>query len=163
MRAEFTLPLADGAWPMGPNEKGAYIVTNEEGRKIIYETQFEDSEVTDPATNVTTIQKTIKEVKVARLDPQINSPVVELYINKEAKYGVVVYGNGIIEVFEYDVNKGDWTKTIGPSDRNIRDDMVYARTQKYYQNPNNNIVAMHFDHTDDTLTVTFVGSTEGFL
>ena len=76
---------------------------------------------------------------------------------------MVVYDNGIIEVFEYDVNKGDWTKTIGPSDRNIKDDMVYARTQKYYQNPNNNIVAMHFDHTDDTLTVTFVGSTEGFL
>lgn len=44
-------------------------MTNEEGRKIIYETQFEDTEVTDPATNVTTIQKTIKEVKVARLDP----------------------------------------------------------------------------------------------
>lgn len=41
---------------------------------------------------------------------------------------MVVYGNGIIEVFEYDENKGDWTKTIGPSDRNIRDDMVYART-----------------------------------
>lgn len=41
--------------------------------------------------------------------------------------------------------------------------MVYARTQKFFSDLNNNIVAIHFDHTDNTLTATFVGSTKGFL
>ena len=46
-KLEFTLPLVDGAWPMGPNEKGAYIVANEiisgKSKKVIYEVGFVDS------------------------------------------------------------------------------------------------------------------------
>ena len=54
---------------MGPDQKGAYIVANEEGMKIIYETQFVDTPVIDDATNETTVEQEINVVKVARLDP----------------------------------------------------------------------------------------------
>ena len=69
MRKEFTLPLVDGAWPMGPDQKGAYIVANEERMKIIHETQFVDTPVIDDATNETTVEQEINVVRVARLDP----------------------------------------------------------------------------------------------
>ena len=54
---------------MGLDQKGAYIVANEEGMKIIYETQFVDTPVIDDATNETTVEQEINVVKVARLDP----------------------------------------------------------------------------------------------
>ena len=46
--------------------------------------------------------------KVAKLDAQSLDPVVTLYINKLAKYGVAIYQDGAIEIFEYDVSFGDW-------------------------------------------------------
>ena len=53
-KLEFTLPFVDGVWPKGPNEKGAYIVANEEiggsTIKVIYQVGFVDSVLLDAAT-----------------------------------------------------------------------------------------------------------------
>ena len=79
-----------------------------------------------------------------------------------AKYGVAIYQDGIVEIFEYDESTSDWTKTIGASDRNIEDYMLYARTKYFVNNPDNHIISVNFEHVLDTLTVSFIGSTEGF-
>ena len=44
----------------------------------------------------------------------------------------MIYSNGYVEVAEFDGNNGEWTQTIGRSD-DTKDDMLYARTQKFYQ------------------------------
>ena len=112
LRKEFTLQNVDGAWPMGPDQSGAYIVSNEvidrSAEKIIYEVKPTEALVTDGATGESTVQTVIDFQKVAYCDPLIDSPVVNLYINKEAKYGAAIYKNGIVEVFEFDQNKGNW-------------------------------------------------------
>ena len=97
---------------MGPDQSGAYIVSNEvidrSAEKIIYEVKPTEALVTDGATGESTVQTVIDFQKVAYCDPLIDSPVVNLYINKEAKYGAVIYKNDIVEVFEFDQNKGNW-------------------------------------------------------
>ena len=77
---EFTLSFVDGAWPTGPNEKGAYIVANEEinseARKVIYEVGFVDSIVLDATTGEQNLVPTMDFKKVALLDPAEFSKVV---------------------------------------------------------------------------------------
>ena len=111
-KLEFTLPFVDGVWPMGPNEKGAYIVANEEiggsTIKVIYEVGFVDSVLLDATTGEQNVVPTMAFEKVAKLDAQSLDPVVTLYINKLAKYGVAIYQDGAIEIFEYDESFGDW-------------------------------------------------------
>ena len=79
-----------------------------------------------------------------------------------AKYAVAIYQNGIINLVEYDESIGDWTKTIGPADRNIKDDMIYARTKHFFNNPDNHIISVNFEHVLDTFTIRFISSAEGF-
>ena len=59
MRKEFTLQNVDGAWPMGPDQSGAYIVSNEvidrSAEKIIYEVKPTEALVTDGATGESTV------------------------------------------------------------------------------------------------------------
>ena len=54
IRKEFTLKDVDGAWPMGPDQSGAYIVSNEvierSAEKIIYEVKPDEAIVQDGAT-----------------------------------------------------------------------------------------------------------------
>ena len=54
MRKEFTLKNVDGAWPMGPDQSGAYIVSNEvierSAEKIIYEVKPIETIDVDGAT-----------------------------------------------------------------------------------------------------------------
>ena len=54
MRKEFTLQNVDGAWPMGPDQSGAYIVSNElidrSAEKIIYEVKPTEALVLDVET-----------------------------------------------------------------------------------------------------------------
>lgn len=112
MRKEFILQNVDGAWPMGPDQSGAYIVTNEiidgELEKIIYEVKPTEALVTDGATGESTVKTVIDVQKVAYFDPLEASPIVNLYINKDAKYGCAIYNNGIVEIFEFDQNRGNW-------------------------------------------------------
>ena len=69
----------------------------------------------------------------------------------------MIYSDGYVEVTEYDENNGDWTRTIGRSDDN-KDDMLYARTSKFYSNQDNSIIDAHFEHYNDTFLITLVGS-----
>ena len=112
IRKEFILQNVDGAWPMGPDQSGAYIVSNEiidrELKKIINEVKLTEALITDGATGESTVQTVIDVQKVAYFDPVSDSSVVNLYINKEAKYGCAIYKNGVVEVFEFDQNKGNW-------------------------------------------------------
>ena len=112
IRKEFILQNVDGAWPMGPDQSGAYIVSNEiidrELKKIINEVKPTEALITDGATGESTVQTVIDVQKVAYFDPVSDSSVVNLYINKEAKYGCAIYKNGVVEVFEFDQNKGNW-------------------------------------------------------
>ena len=91
---------------MGPDQSGAYIVSNEvidrELKKIINEVKPTEALITDGATGESTIQTVIDVQKVAYFDPVSDSSVVNLYINKEAKYGCAIYKNGVVEVFEFD-------------------------------------------------------------
>ena len=68
-KLEFTLSFVDGAWPTGPNEKGAYIVANEEinrrTKKVIYEVGFVDSIVLDATTGEQSLVPTMAFEKVA--------------------------------------------------------------------------------------------------
>lgn len=41
--------------------------------------------------------------------------------------------------------------------------MSYARTSKFKSNENNHIISINYGHALDTLTITFIGSTEGYL
>ena len=41
--------------------------------------------------------------------------------------------------------------------------MSYARTSKFKSNENNHIISINYEHALDTLTITFIGSTEGYL
>ena len=54
MRKEFILQNVDGAWPMGPDQSGAYIVSNEvierSAEKIIYEVKPIETIDVDGAT-----------------------------------------------------------------------------------------------------------------
>ena len=112
IRKEFILQNVDGAWPMGPDQSGAYIVSNEiidrELKKIINEVKPTGALITDGATGESTVQTVIEVEKVAYFDPVSDSSVVNLYINKEAKFGCAIYKNGIVEVFEFDQNKENW-------------------------------------------------------
>ena len=112
IRKEFILQNVDGAWPMGPDQSGAYIVSNEiidrELKKIINEVKPTEALITDGATGESTVQTIIEIEKVAYFDPVSDSSVVNLYINKEAKFGCAIYKNGIVEVFEFDQNKENW-------------------------------------------------------
>ena len=112
IRKEFILQNVDGAWPMGPDQSGAYIVSNEiidrELKKIINEVKPTQALITDGATGESTVQTVIEVEKVAYFDPVSDSSVVNLYINKEAKFGCAIYKNGIVEVFEFDQNKENW-------------------------------------------------------
>ena len=142
---------------MNSNEEGAYIVNNEsiDGsvEKIIYQVKPYEALVLDGSTGEERSQTIIDVSKVAKLDPLEYDKVTALYINKEAKYCSVIYSNGVVEVVEYDVNRGDWysdwSKTIGPSSINIQDDMEYARTQKFSLNENNDIIDVHFRHDEN--------------
>ena len=94
---------------MGPGQSGAYIVSNEvidrSAEKIIYEVKPVEALVTDGETGEATIQTIINFQKVAYFDPLADSPVVNLYINKDAKCGCAIYKNGIVEIFEFDESR----------------------------------------------------------
>ena len=91
---------------MGPDQSGAYIVTNEvidrSAEKVIYEVKPTEAIVTDGATGESTVQTVIDYQKIAYIDPLADSQVVNLYINKDAKYGCAIFKNGIVEIFEFD-------------------------------------------------------------
>ena len=42
-----------------------------------------------------------------------DSEVMALYLVAEQKYGVVIYLDGSIEVFEYEINVPDWRWRVG--------------------------------------------------
>jgi hypothetical protein len=73
MRKEFTLLNVDGAWPMGPDQSGAYIVSNEvidrSSEKVIYEVKPKEALVIDE-TGESTVQTVIDYQRVAYFNPQ---------------------------------------------------------------------------------------------
>ena len=95
----------------------------------------------------------------------VEGKVVNLYINKESKYGCAIYENGIVEIFEFDEKKGGWQEVIGRAD-DSKDDMQYARTQKFFK-PTvpeaDDIIDVLFEHTNNTFIVTFVGAKNGLI
>ena len=58
---------------MGPDQSGAYIVTNElidrSAEKVIYEVKPTEAIVTDGATGESTVQTIIDYQKIAYIDP----------------------------------------------------------------------------------------------
>ena len=61
-----------------------------------------------------------------------NAPIVALNLVKEEKYGMLINLDGLIEYFEYESDEANWENRIGPSDRNVDDDLLYVRILVYY-------------------------------
>ena len=150
---------------MHPEENGVFFIENEyipnENSGILQGASFlqgsgNTAKVIKEAKVLEDSDELVVDVQpVARLDPGYPQPVVSLYINKEAKYGMAIYEDGILEVFEYDDAKLDWRKTIGPADPGVPDNMLYARSRKFPAS-DHDLISYHLDHTDDTLTATFI-------
>ena len=125
MKEEWTLSDVEGAFLIGPDAPGAYIVVaNGRLGKIIHEIQ---------------VGATITTREFARLGTKTDSPIVALHLNAEAQYGICIAANGYIEIFEFHASQTDWEKRIGPADREYPDTMEYARTSEFYKVPENRI------------------------
>ena len=90
-------------------------------------------EATDFTTGESDTSIEIILVEIGVLDPLTDATIVALYLLKEYRYGVTIDIEGLIEYFEYAPDEPDWWKRIGPSDRNIEDDMFYTRTLQYFR------------------------------
>ena len=135
VKEEFELRDVDGAFLIGPDAPGAYIVSNVDGDKVIHEIQVGAASDLLNGGQVATITRS----ELAKLDASTTSQIVALHLDAEAQYGITIASNGYVEIFEYHASKEDWEERIGPADSAVVDTMVYARTSEFYKDPDNRI------------------------
>ena len=101
--AKFTLPRLEAAFAKGQSGFGAYLIqSTDSGDKIVHSIEFVEGDSADG----------IQLNPIGGVEHDRNATAVGFYLMPDARYGLMVYRDGSIDVFSYDPDQIYWQNSI---------------------------------------------------